>query len=79
MKVKTTLEVPYSFNRMFVLRALKQTGKCEYVVIAEKKFDFRPEYKEIAKFIEDSNCDFVSLVENFYRINNDLKGGMFNE
>lgn len=65
MKVIVRTEKEMELKRYFVLRGIKDTCVCK-TVVAERKYASPPPALEIAEFINECGCDFVSLVENFY-------------
>lgn len=65
MRVIVKTEKEMELKKYFVLRGINDAGASKSVV-AEKKYAHRPSALEIANFINEYNCDFASLFENFY-------------
>lgn len=65
MRVKIKTEKDMELIHYYVMRAIKDTGISKSV-IAERKCEKSPGPDEIAAFIYETGCDFVSVVNNYY-------------
>lgn len=65
MRVKVKTEKDMELINYYVMRAINDNGAVK-AVIAERKCERPPKPEEIACFICETQCDFVSVVSNYY-------------